>query len=42
MAAIEHGEMHVFTYFIHWSPSGLHFLMYLGRKKIYGGQPVYI
>ena len=42
MTTVDHGEMQVFTYFIHWSPSELYFLLYFPRKKIYGGQPVYI
>ena len=33
MAAIDHGKKQVFTYSIHWSPSGLHLLMHPDRKR---------
>ena len=42
MATIDNSEMQVFTYFTHWSRRGTHVLMRLGRKWIYGGQPIFI
>ena len=41
MAAFNHSEKQVLTYFIHRSHIGPHFSMHLGRTFIYGGQPVY-